>query len=168
MTDFYKLRKDIAITVACLVLTFIPACSHNELEFELVQFADRKPQAISSKRYFTEHIGDVIYFATNSSHITQESQTILARQAIWLNKHNKYFIKIEGHADERGTREYNIALGARRAVAVQNFLTQSGVDPRRIHTVTLGKERPTAVCNDILCWSQNRRVKVVLKQNINL
>ena len=79
-----------------------------------------------------------------------------------INPKAKYKVVIEGHADERGTREYNIALGARRATTVRTFLSRSGVDPRRIRTVSFGKERPVAVCNDISCWSQNRRAQTVL------
>jgi len=71
-------------------------------------------------------------------------------------------VTIEGHADERGTREYNIALGARRATAVKGFLSQQGVSASRIRTISYGKERPIAVCDDISCWSQNRRAQTVL------
>ena len=77
-------------------------------------------------------------------------------------RYNRYAFTIEGHADERGTREYNIALGARRAQAVRDYLTSRGVEANRMRTISYGKERPVAVCNDISCWSQNRRSVTVL------
>jgi peptidoglycan-associated lipoprotein len=76
--------------------------------------------------------------------------------------YNQYTFTIEGHADERGTREYNIALGARRAQTVREHLTSRGIQPQRMRTISYGKERPVAVCNDISCWSQNRRAVTVL------
>ena len=80
----------------------------------------------------------------------------------WLQTYHRYSFTIEGHADERGTREYNIALGARRAQSVRTFLASRGIDPSRMRTISYGKERPVAVCNDISCWSQNRRAVTVL------
>ena len=89
-----------------------------------------------------------------------------ARQAgEWLNQYNRYAFLIEGHADERGTREYNIALGARRAQTVREYLVSRGVSAQRMRTISYGKERPVAVCNDISCWSQNRRAVTVLNQS---
>ena len=89
-------------------------------------------------------------------------QQTLTNQARWLQQYAQYTITIEGHADERGTREYNIALGAKRAQTVRNFLAQHGINAQRIRTISYGKERPVAVCNDISCWSQNRRAQTVL------
>jgi peptidoglycan-associated lipoprotein len=86
----------------------------------------------------------------------------LDRQAQWLNQYPTYQITIEGHADERGTREYNLALGARRAAAARQYLSSRGVAANRINTISFGKERPVAVCDDISCWSQNRRAVTVL------
>jgi peptidoglycan-associated lipoprotein len=79
-----------------------------------------------------------------------------------LQQYAQYTITIEGHADERGTREYNIALGAKRAQSVRDFLVRNGINAQRVRTVSFGKERPVAVCNDISCWSQNRRAQTVL------
>ena len=79
-----------------------------------------------------------------------------------MQQYAQYTVTIEGHADERGTREYNIALGARRATTVRDFLARNGISPQRIRTISYGKERPVAVCNDISCWSQNRRAQTVL------
>ena len=86
----------------------------------------------------------------------------LDKQAAWLNQYNRYSFIIEGHADERGTREYNFALGERRAQAVHDYLVAKGVAASRMRTISYGKERPVAVCDDISCWSQNRRAVTVL------
>ena len=84
------------------------------------------------------------------------------KQSQWLTRYTNYPITIEGHADERGTREYNIALGARRAAATRDYLVARGVPRNRIKTISYGKERPVAVCDDISCWSQNRRAVTLL------
>lgn len=106
---------------------------------------------------FTVNIGDRIFFDTDSSVVRADAQQTLSRQAQWLARYPNYQITIEGHADERGTREYNLALGARRAAATRDFLASRGIDRARIKTLSFGKERPVAVCDDISCWSQNRR-----------
>ncbi len=111
---------------------------------------------------FTVNVGDRIFFDTDSSVIRADAQATLARQAQWLNQYANYAITIEGHADERGTREYNIALGARRAAATRDFLVARGVSANRIRTISYGKERPVAACDDISCWTQNRRAVTVL------
>ncbi|QKV20454.1 peptidoglycan-associated lipoprotein Pal [Oricola thermophila] len=111
---------------------------------------------------FTVNVGDRIFFDTDSAAIRADAQQTLTRQAQWLNQYPQYAITIEGHADERGTREYNIALGARRAAATRDFLVSRGVNAARIKTISYGKERPVATCDDISCWSQNRRAVTVL------
>ena len=120
------------------------------------------PATPGSQRDFVQNVGDIVYFSTDSSELTPEAQQTLTGQARWLNQYPQYTVTIEGHADERGTREYNIALGARRANSVRNFLVSQGVSAHRIRTISYGKERPVAVCNDISCWSQNRRAQTVL------
>lgn len=115
-----------------------------------------------SRQEFTVSVGDRIFFDTDSSVIRADAQATLTRQAQWLNRYPSYSITVEGHADERGTREYNLALGARRAAAARDFLISQGVAANRINTITYGKERPVAVCDDISCWSQNRRAVTVL------
>ena len=87
---------------------------------------------------------------------------ILDSQAQWLTQFPNTRITVEGHADERGTREYNLALGARRAAATRDFLIARGVASNRLRTISYGKERPVAVCDDISCWSQNRRAVTTL------
>ena len=110
-----------------------------------------------SSQDFTLNVGDRIFFDTDSSAIRADAQQTLTRQAQWLNQYGNYAITIEGHADERGTREYNIALGARRAAATRDFLVARGVPATRLRTISYGKERPVAVCDDSSCQTQNRR-----------
>ena len=116
----------------------------------------------SSAQDFTVNVGDRIFFDTDSSVIRADAQATLSKQAQWLAQYGNYGITMEGHADERGTREYNIALGARRAAAARDFLVARGVPASRIRTISYGKERPVAVCDDISCWSQNRRAVTAL------
>ena len=105
---------------------------------------------------FAQNVGDRVFFESDSSDLTAKSQATLDRQVAWLQRYSRSFI-IEGHADERGTREYNFALGARRAAATKEYLVARGIPAARIRTISYGKERPVTVCNDISCWSQNRR-----------
>lgn len=105
---------------------------------------------------------DVVYFASDSSELTVEAKAALQTQARWLTQYATHAITIEGHADERGTREFNIALGARRAEAVRGFLVAQGVAPSRLRVLSFGKERPVIVCDDISCWARNRRTHTVL------
>lgn len=115
-----------------------------------------------SQQDFTVNVGDRIFFDTDSTSIRADAQQTLARQAQWLAKYPNYAITIEGHADERGTREYNLALGARRAASTRDYLVSQGVPSNRMKTISYGKEKPVAVCDDISCWSQNRRAVTVL------
>ncbi len=115
-----------------------------------------------SQQDFTVNVGDRVFFETDSSSLTDQARQTLEKQAAWLQRYTNYPITIEGHADERGTREYNIALGARRAAATREYLVSRGIPAKRIKTISYGKERPVAVCNDISCWSQNRRAVTVL------
>jgi len=115
-----------------------------------------------SQQDFVVNVGDRVFFESDSTDLTSQSRATLDKQAQWLGTYNRYAFTIEGHADERGTREYNIALGARRAQAVRDYLASRGIEPSRMRTISYGKERPVAVCNDISCWSQNRRAVTVL------
>lgn len=115
-----------------------------------------------STQDFTVNVGDRILFDLDSSLIRADAQQTLDRQAQWLARYPQYAITVEGHADERGTREYNLALGQRRAAAARNYLASRGVPANKMRTISYGKERPVAVCDDISCWSQNRRAVTVL------
>jgi peptidoglycan-associated lipoprotein len=121
--------------------------------------------APGSPQDFVVNVGDRVFFETDSSELTPQGRETLNKQAQWLNRYNRYAFTVEGHADERGTREYNIALGARRAQTAREYLVSHGVSAERINTISYGKERPVAVCNDISCWSQNRRAVNVLNQS---
>jgi peptidoglycan-associated lipoprotein len=115
-----------------------------------------------SQQDFTVNVGDRIVFDTDSSSVRADAAATLDRQAQWLQRYPNYAITVEGHADERGTREYNLALGARRAAATRQYLASRGIPANRIKTISYGKEKPVAVCDDISCWSQNRRAVTVL------
>ena len=115
-----------------------------------------------STQDFTVNVGDRIFFDLDSTSIRADAQQTLDRQAQWLARYPNYAITVEGHADERGTREYNLALGARRAAATKEYLASRGVPANRMKTISYGKERPVGVCDDISCWSQNRRAVTVL------
>ncbi|MEA2934130.1 MAG: peptidoglycan-associated lipoprotein [Variibacter sp.] len=115
-----------------------------------------------SQQDFVVNVGDRVFFESDSTELTVQARGTLDRQAQWLNRYNRFAFTIEGHADERGTREYNVALGARRSQVVREYLAARGVDPSRMRTISYGKERPVAVCDDISCWSQNRRSVTVL------
>lgn len=116
----------------------------------------------SQKTLSAMGIGDRILFDTDSSDLTPQAIQILDQQIAWLQRNRNVRVSIEGHADERGTREYNIALGARRAATVRSYMISKGLSGNRINTTSFGKERPVAVCNNISCWSQNRRAVTLL------
>jgi peptidoglycan-associated lipoprotein len=115
-----------------------------------------------SSQDFVVNVGDRVFFETDSPALTPVAVATLNKQVLWLQKYSRYTFTIEGHADERGTREYNIALGARRATTVRDYLVAQGIAANRMRTISYGKERPVAVCNDISCWSQNRRAVTVI------
>jgi peptidoglycan-associated lipoprotein len=115
-----------------------------------------------SQQDFIVNVGDRVFFESDQTTLTAQSRATLDKQVQWLQQYSQYTFTIEGHADERGTREYNIALGARRAQTVREYLGSRGINPQRMRTISYGKERPVAVCNDISCWSQNRRAVTVL------
>ena len=117
-----------------------------------------------SQQEFLVTVGDGVFFDTDVTTLSPTAVATLDKQAAWLNRYTNYqHILIEGHADERGTREYNIALGARRASAVMNYLISKGISASRLSMKSFGKERPVAICDDISCWSQNRRAVTVVQ-----
>ena len=120
------------------------------------------PNDPTSIAYFNQTVGDRVLFAVDQSTLSPEGRTVLEGQSQWLAANPNYAIIIEGHADEQGTREYNLALGARRAAAVQQFLMAQGVAPDRMKTISYGKERPIEVCSEEACYSRNRRAVTVL------
>ena len=145
-----------ALLVAGLALG---ACAKNQATDSLASAGVATP---GSQQDFVVNVGDRVFFESDQTDLTPQARATLDKQARWLQQYGNYTFTIEGHADERGTREYNIALGARRAQTVRDYLAAQGIQPNRMRTVSYGKERPVAVCNDISCWSQNRRGVTVL------
>jgi len=116
----------------------------------------------SSPAYFKETVGDRVLFAVDQSTLNDDGRAALAGQALWLSNNPSYTAIIEGHADEQGTREYNLALGARRSAAARDYLVSQGVSANRLRTVTYGKERPIEVCSSEACYAKNRRAVTVI------
>ncbi len=113
----------------------------------------------------SQNVGDRVFFDYNSSSLTSEGQATLTKQAAWLKQYSSINVTVEGHADERGTREFNIALGERRASVAKRFLTSQGIASSRVSTISYGKERPAVIGSDDASWGQNRRsVTVVSNQ----
>jgi len=148
------------IAAALIAALAVSACAKDTKEEPMASAAGIATPG--SAQDFVVNVGDRVFFETDSSELTPNARATLDKQASWLTQYSHYNFTIEGHADERGTREYNIALGARRAQAVREYLTARGVNASRMKTISYGKERPVAICNDISCWSQNRRAVTVL------
>ena len=142
-----EMRPVRAVFIVALAALTITGCARNQQNLP---------------KDFTVNVGDRIFFDTDSSVIRADAQATLTRQAQWLNQYPNYAITVEGHADERGTREYNLALGARRAAATKAFLVGQGVNAARVNTISFGKERPVATCDAASCWNQNRRAVTLL------
>src|SRR4249920_1037528 len=161
--DMIDMRKTLHVVRFAAVLAVglaISSCAKNAEDAQANAAGQATP---GSQQDFVVNVGDRVFFETDSSELTPQSRATLDKQAQWLTNYSQYSqFTIEGHADERGTREYNIALGARRAQAVRDYLVSRGIQAQRMRTISYGKERPVAVCNDISCWSQNRRAVTVL------
>jgi peptidoglycan-associated lipoprotein len=110
------------------------------------------------------NVGDRVFFDFDRSDLTTEAQATLDRQATWLKKYSSAKVTLEGHCDERGTREYNIALGERRATAAKNYLVAAGISSSRVDTISYGKERPAVVGSNEASWAQNRRAVTIITQ----
>jgi len=149
-----------ALAVIGLALA-LGACAKNTAEDGL-NGAAYGAAGPGSYQEFSGSVGDRVFFDTDQTDLSERAQATLDKQAEWLNRYTRYNFTVEGHADERGTREYNFALGERRAEGVKNYLISKGVAAARIKTISYGKERPVATCDDISCWSQNRRAVTVL------
>jgi peptidoglycan-associated lipoprotein len=163
------IRFSPSLKFACLsVVLILGACTHKQ---EAVNTAPppapppapSEPAPVTSSiipgsaQDFRVNVGDTVHFAFNDYNIEDEDKAVLGRQAAWLTKYPSVRVTVEGHCDERGTREYNLALGARRANAVKEFLVSQGVSNGRIETISYGKERPICTESNEACWAQNRR-----------
>jgi len=158
VTSIVRGAKFAAVVLGALA---IAGCAKQQPE----QAAMANAAVPGSQQDFIVNVGDRVFFESDSSELTIQARSTLDKQALWLNEYSRYAFTIEGHADERGTREYNFALGSRRAQAVHDYLVAKGISGSRMRTISYGKERPVAVCDDISCWSQNRRVVTVLNQS---
>jgi peptidoglycan-associated lipoprotein len=170
MQSATMLGRILRLAMVAMLAVAIGACANQAPKPDEARLGPGRggaPATPGSARDFSQNVGDIVYFSTDSVDLSPEAQQTLANQARWLQRYAQYTITIEGHADERGTREYNIGLGAKRAEAVKAFLARNGVNPARIRTISYGKERPVAVCNDISCWSQNRRAQTVLNSRVS-
>ena len=161
MMEFKTVLRSVRIAAVLAAALGVAACANNPADNAQANAAGMA--APGSQQDFVVNVGDRVFFETDSSDLTPQARATLDKQAQWLTNYSQYSqFTVEGHADERGTREYNIALGARRAQAVRDYLVSRGIAANRMHTISYGKERPVAVCNDISCWSQNRRAVTVL------
>jgi peptidoglycan-associated lipoprotein len=159
MTSMLRKFRSAGVVAALIAGLALSACASKQANDSLASAGSAAP---GSQQDFVVNVGDRVFFESDSTELTGTSRGTLDKQAQWLQQYANYSFTIEGHADERGTREYNIALGARRAQAVRDYLASRGIQSGRMRTVSYGKERPVAVCNDISCWSQNRRAVTVL------
>jgi peptidoglycan-associated lipoprotein len=159
MNDILRNVRGAGIVAALVAGLALSACANKSAQDSMAAAGVATP---GSQQDFVVNVGDRVFFEVDSSELTMQARSTLDKQAQWLQNYGNYTFTIEGHADERGTREYNIALGARRAQAARDYLASRGISPQRMRTVSFGKERPVAICNDISCWSQNRRAVTVL------
>ncbi|GMV62305.1 MAG: hypothetical protein AMXMBFR74_14730 [Parvibaculum sp.] len=118
--------------------------------------------APGSQEDLVANVGDRVFFDTDKSSLSDEARATLQRQAAWMELYPNLTFTLEGHADERGTREYNLALGGRRANAAKDYLVSLGVNGGRLNTVSYGKERPVCLESNENCWAQNRRAVTVI------
>ena len=152
------LKNTFLVTVACLLLS---ACATSK---KTGQIQGDVYTGKDTVEYLASGVPDRVFFATNESVLTTASRETLRKQAGWLRKNSKITIVLEGHADERGTREYNLALGERRANAAKDYLMTYGISGKRISVISYGKEKPINASSTPLAWSQNRR-SVTVKVN---
>ena len=156
----YKILKNtFLVIVACIALS---ACATSKKSTGQMQ--GDVYTGTDTVEYLASGVPDRVFFATNESVLTTASRETLRKQATWLRKNSKITIVLEGHADERGTREYNLALGERRANAAKDYLMTYGISGKRISTISYGKEKPVNPASSTLAWSQNRR-SVTVKVN---
>ena len=147
------LRNSLLVVLACLALS---ACATKKVS-QKGQMQGDVYTGTDTVEYLASGVPDRVFFATNESVLTTASRETLRKQAAWLRKNSDITVVLEGHADERGTREYNLALGERRANAVKDYLMTYGISGKRMSVISYGKERPVNTESTPLAWSQNRR-----------
>ena len=153
-----RILQGLKLAAVLAVALTMGACANKNLGMD----ANASAATPGSQQDFVVNVGDRVFFESDQTDLSPQAVATLDKQIQWLQTYPRYQFTIEGHADERGTREYNIALGARRAQSVKAYMQSRGIDANRMRTISYGKERPVAVCNDISCWSQNRRAVTVL------
>lgn len=154
---FIRSIRAVQIAAALAATLALAACASNPADQSAAGYGAAGAATPGSAQDFVVNVGDRVFFETDSAELTPQARATLDKQAQWLQRYNRYSFTIEGHADERGTREYNLALGARRANAVKEFLVAQGVAGGRLETVSYGKERPICTASNEDCWAQNRR-----------
>ena len=159
MISQIRILQGLKLAAVFAVALSMGACANKNLAANGAMGTAATP---GSQQDFVVNVGDRVFFESDQTELSPQATATLDKQVQWLQSYNHYSFTIEGHADERGTREYNIALGARRAQSVRSYFVSHGIDASRMRTISYGKERPVAVCNDISCWSQNRRAVTVL------
>ncbi|HCQ81786.1 MAG TPA: peptidoglycan-associated lipoprotein Pal [Rhodobiaceae bacterium] len=158
MTKYSPIKRLAAFGVVAIILAACSAPTRDVSGSGYSSSSSGSDQGSSvSAKYLVENVGDRVFFSTDRSVLDASARGTLVRQADWLKQNAGISLTIEGHADERGTREYNLALGARRANAVRDFLISQGVNADRLQTISFGKERPVSLCSEESCWSKNRR-----------
>lgn len=163
MMSSFSMPRGLKIAAAFAAALALAACSSDKANQAGMGGAGAGgPATPGSAQDFVVNIGDRVFFETDSTDLTPTAVSTLDKQAQWLQQYPKHTFVVEGHADERGTREYNFSLSARRGQIVRDYLASRGIAASRMRVVSYGKERPVAVCNDISCWSQNRRAVTVL------
>lgn len=148
---FMSLMAVIVLVAACETSTNDPSTTDTNGNHNATS------QVPGSAADFAVNVGDRVFFGYDRSELSTEARATLTKQAEWLKKYPRKSITVEGHADERGTREYNLALGERRANAVKNFLIAAGVPKSSAHVISYGKERPAVLGGNEAAWAQNRR-----------
>jgi peptidoglycan-associated lipoprotein len=155
MSSFVNFGRGMRLAVILVAALTLAACAQKD-----------KPLAGNvtpgSAQDFVVNVGDRVFFPVDQTTLTPQARDTLNKQVQWLRLYPNYTVTIEGHADERGTREYNLALSARRAQNTRDYVVSQGINASRIRTVSYGKERPVAVCDAESCFSQNRRAVTVL------
>ena len=151
------LKKVLLVAFASLLLT---ACATTKKQTGQLQ--GDVYTGTDTVEYLAKGVADRVFFATNKSVLTTASRDTLRKQAAWLRKNKDITVTIEGHADERGTREYNLALGERRALEVRDFLVVKGVSGKKIRVVSFGEEKPIKNSSNEISWTENRRVEISL------
>jgi peptidoglycan-associated lipoprotein len=160
-----SIRSVLLVIMAAIILSACATKTTKKVgDYEISKISGDTFTGVETVKYLATGVPDRVFFATNKSILTTASRDTLRKQATWLRENKNINVTVEGHCDERGTREYNLALGERRANAAKDYLMTYGISGNRISVISYGKERPVNAGSDLLAWSQNRR-SVTVKAN---